>query len=46
MLQFKWVSYLKMNGSKFHVDEMPIYFIAFSFRDFILKMKMNEVLVS
>lgn len=46
MLQLKWGFYLKINGSKFHVDEMPIYLIAFSFRDFIFKMKLNEVLFS
>jgi hypothetical protein len=31
---------------KIHVDEMPMYRIASSFRDFIFEMKPYEVLVS
>ena len=37
---------MKMNGEKFHEHEMAMYHIAFSFRDFIFKMKLYEVLVS
>jgi hypothetical protein len=44
VLQLKWVFCLKKNRAKIGVDEMPMYRIAFSFRDFVLKTKLYEVL--